>query len=54
MNAKLFWGFFLTNTMNFNSGNRYNITTGNDDNGDGIPTTARLQLSATRATGRAS
>jgi len=36
VNAKLFWGFFLTETMNANSGNRYNITTGNDDNNDGV------------------
>ncbi len=36
VNAKLFWGFFLTETMQANSGNRYNVTTGSDDNGDGV------------------
>ena len=36
VNAKLFWGVFLTNNTNINSGNRYNITTGTDDNGDGV------------------
>ena len=36
VNAKLFWGVFLTNTTNVNSGNRYNITTGTDDNSDGV------------------
>jgi hypothetical protein len=36
VNAKLFWGFFLTETTNLNSGNRYNITTGDDDNNDGV------------------
>src|SRR6185436_2608228 len=36
VNAKLFWGFFLTETTNLNSGNRYNITTGEDDNKDGV------------------
>ena len=35
VNAKLIWGVFLTNTINVNSGNRYNITTGTDDNSDG-------------------
>jgi hypothetical protein len=34
VNAKLFMGVFLTGTMSANSGNLYNITTGNDDNGD--------------------
>ena len=36
VNAKLFWGIFLTESMNANSGNRYNITTGTDDNSDGV------------------
>ncbi|MBI4473202.1 MAG: TonB-dependent receptor [Acidobacteria bacterium] len=34
VNAKLFWGIFLTNSINANSGGYYNITTGSDDNGD--------------------
>jgi hypothetical protein len=34
VNAKLFMGVFLTGTVNANSGNRYNITTGKDDNLD--------------------
>jgi hypothetical protein len=36
INAKLFFGIFLTETMSANSGNRYNITTGNDDNNDTV------------------
>ena len=36
VNAKLFYGFFLTETTQMNSGNRFNITTGNDDNGDTV------------------
>jgi hypothetical protein len=36
VNAKLFWGIFLTQTLNVNSGNRYNITTGLDDNHDSV------------------
>jgi hypothetical protein len=34
MNAKLFMGVFLTGTVNANSGNLYNVTTGKDDNLD--------------------
>jgi len=34
VNAKLFLGLFLTGTMNANNGNSYNITTGEDNNGD--------------------
>jgi hypothetical protein len=34
VNAKLFMGVFLTNTISANSGNLYTITTGNDDNFD--------------------
>jgi hypothetical protein len=35
VNARLLFGVFLTGTMNFNSGNLYNITTGGDENKDG-------------------
>jgi hypothetical protein len=34
VNAKLFLGVFLTGSVNANSGNLYNITTGDDDNHD--------------------
>ena len=34
VNSKLFYGIFLTGTMNANSGSPYNITTGSDDNFD--------------------
>ncbi len=34
VNAKLFMGVFLTGSLNANSGNRYTITTGTDDNFD--------------------
>jgi hypothetical protein len=34
VNARLFMGVFLTGTVNFNSGNRYTVTTGVDDNKD--------------------
>jgi len=34
VNAKLFMGVFLTGTVSADSGYRYNITTGNDDNHD--------------------
>jgi hypothetical protein len=36
INAKLFFGICLTETMSANSGNRYNITTGSDDNNDTV------------------
>jgi hypothetical protein len=36
INARLPWGVFLTGNVNVNSGNVYNITTGDDENGDGV------------------
>jgi hypothetical protein len=36
VNAKLWWGIYVTQTLNANTGNRYNITTGDDDNKDGV------------------
>ena len=35
-NSRLPFGVYLTTTLNFGSGDAYSITTGRDDNGDGV------------------
>jgi hypothetical protein len=36
VNSRLPFGVYLTTSLNFNSGNTYSVTTGRDDNGDGV------------------
>jgi hypothetical protein len=36
VNSRLPYGVFLTTSISINNGNPYSITTGKDDNGDGI------------------
>jgi hypothetical protein len=36
VNSQLPFGVFLTTSVSINNGNSYSITTGKDDNGDGV------------------
>jgi hypothetical protein len=36
INSRLFWNVFLTTNISFSNGSPYTITTGYDDNGDGV------------------
>ncbi len=36
INARVPWGVYLTTSLTFRNGNPYTITTGRDDNGDGV------------------
>ena len=36
INSRLPWNWYLTTSISFNSGNAYSVTTGRDDNGDGV------------------
>jgi hypothetical protein len=51
VNARLFWGLFLTGTHRWTSGSPYNITTGRDDNDDGVTNDRPAGVPRNSATG---
>jgi hypothetical protein len=53
VNARLPWGLFLTGSHRWTSGAPYNITTGRDDNGDGVTNDRPAGVQRHSATGPA-